>query len=45
MTVVDDVDYRPLACLIGTWKGEEGMDVTPEPDGTEENPYDESLVY
>jgi hypothetical protein len=45
VTVVDDVDYRPLACLIGTWKGEEGMDVAPEPDGTEENPYDESIVY
>ncbi len=45
MTVVDGVDYGPLACLIGTWKGEEGMDVAPEPDGTEENPYYESIVY
>jgi hypothetical protein len=45
VTVVDGVDYGPLACLIGTWKGEEGMDVAPDPDGTEENPYYESIVY
>ena len=45
MTVVDDLDYGPLACLIGSWRGEDGMDVSPEPDGTEENPYFESIVF
>ncbi|RMF14476.1 MAG: DUF1794 domain-containing protein [Gammaproteobacteria bacterium] len=39
-----DVDYGPLAALIGTWKGREGMDVAPEPDGPEENPFYETLV-
>ena len=30
------IDYGPLAGLIGTWKGDKGMDVSPEPEGTEE---------
>ena len=32
-----DVDYDPLAGLIGTWQGDRGMDVAPEPDGSEES--------
>jgi len=39
-----DVDYGPLGGLIGTWEGDKGMDVSPEPDGVEENPYYETLV-
>ena len=34
----------PLTSLIGTWKGESGMDVAPEPDGIVQNPYYETLV-
>ncbi|MHC5211678.1 MAG: heme-binding beta-barrel domain-containing protein [Planctomycetota bacterium] len=41
----DDIDYGPLAGLIGTWKGDQGIDVAPEPDGTEESPYHETLVF
>lgn len=37
-------EYGPLANLIGTWKGESGMDVAPEPDGIEQNLYYETLV-
>lgn len=40
-----EVDYGPLAGLVGTWEGSTGLDVAPEPDGTEENPYYETIVY
>ncbi len=40
----DEIDYGPLAGLIGRWRGDEGMDVSPEPDETEYNPYYETLV-
>lgn len=38
-----DIDYGPLAGLIGTWKGDKGLDVSPEPDGPVESPYYETL--
>ncbi len=41
----DQIDYGPLACLIGTWEGDKGMDVSPEPEGSEENPYFETLCF
>lgn len=44
-TVIDGIDYGPLACLIGTWKGDSGMDVAPEPDDTEHNPYYETITF
>ncbi len=40
-----DIDYGPLQDLIGVWIGEDGVDVAPEPDGAETNPYFESLTY
>jgi hypothetical protein len=40
-----EIDFGPLAALIGTWKGDKGMDVSPEPDGSEENPYYEELTF
>lgn len=43
--VIDGVDYGPLAYLMGTWRGDKGMDVAPEPDGEEQNPYYESLIF
>ncbi|MFQ5718557.1 MAG: heme-binding beta-barrel domain-containing protein [Acidobacteriota bacterium] len=45
MTDTEDIDYGPLGGLIGTWTGDKGMDLAPEPDGTEENPYFESIVF
>ncbi|MFT5050374.1 MAG: hypothetical protein ACI8QZ_001775 [Chlamydiales bacterium] len=45
MADTDDMDYGPLAGLIGTWEGDKGMDVAPEPDGTEESPYFETIVF
>ncbi len=43
--MTDDIDYGPLAPLIGTWRGDKGMDVAPEPDGTEHSPYYETLLF
>lgn len=41
----EDIDYGPLGQLIGTWKGDQGMDVAPEPEDDEYNPYYETLVF
>jgi hypothetical protein len=41
----DDLDYGPLRVLIGKWEGGSGMDVAPETDGIEENPYFETILY
>lgn len=37
--------YGPLAGLIGTWIGDKGVDVAPEPDGCEECLYHETITY
>jgi hypothetical protein len=37
-----EIDYGPLAGLIGTWNGDKGMDVAPEPEGVERAPYFET---
>ena len=39
------VDYGPLTALIGEWRGDQGIDISPEPDGTEHNPYYETIVF
>ncbi len=39
------INYGPLTGLIGTWKGSRGLDVAPEPDGTENNPYYETITF
>lgn len=44
-SLIDGIDYGPLACLVGTWTGDKGMDVSPEPDGQEESPYFETLMF
>ena len=45
MTEISDIDYGPLKELIGVWKGDKGLDVAPEPDGIENNPYFETITY
>jgi len=40
-----DIDYGPLADLVGVWKGDKGLDVAPEPDGAENNPDYETITY
>ena len=38
-------DYGPLTVLLGTWRGDKGLDIAPDPDGKEQNPYYESLIF
>ncbi|PIE40646.1 MAG: hypothetical protein CSA49_07390 [Gammaproteobacteria bacterium] len=45
MSEEQTVNYGPLAGLIGEWKGQRGIDVAPEPDGTERSPYYETIVF
>ena len=44
-TTIDGIDYGPLAALVGTWKGDKGVDRAPEPDGEERNPYYETISF
>lgn len=43
--IIGEVNYGPLAALIGTWKGDEGLDIAPEPDDDEHNPFYETIVF
>lgn len=45
MSKLEDIDYGPLTELIGVWKGDKGLDIAPEPDGTENNPYYEIITF
>ena len=38
-------DYGPLELLFGTWKGDKGTDVSPEPDDDETSPYYETIIF
>jgi hypothetical protein len=40
-----NIDYGPLTPLIGTWKGDKGTDIAPDPDGSENNPYYETITF
>jgi len=44
-TLKGDVDYGPLACLVGTWEGDSGLDVAPEPDGEDREGYYETIIF
>jgi len=35
----------PLAGLIGTWRGDKGLDVAPEKAGPDENPFHETISF
>lgn len=43
--IIDGVNYGPLAALVGNWAGDKGTDIAPEPDGVENNPYYETLMF
>ena len=40
-----EIDYGPLNALIGKWEGDKGIDIAPEPDGEENNPYYETIIF
>ncbi len=44
-TIIDGINYGPLAALVGTWEGDKGVDRAPERDGEERNPYYETIVF
>ena len=44
-TIIEGVAYGPLASLVGNWKGDKGMDISPEPDGQEESPFYETITF
>lgn len=44
MSEIAPVEYGPLQELVGVWKGDKGLDIAPESDGTEENPYYEVIT-
>ena len=41
----ESIDYGPLTGLIGVWKGDKGLDIAPEREGAEDNPYYETIVF
>ena len=45
MSEIDTTDYGPLTTLVGTWQGDKGLDIAPEPDGIENNPYYETITF
>jgi len=45
VTDISDVDFGPLAALVGVWKGDKGVDIAPEPDGVETSPYYETITF
>jgi hypothetical protein len=42
---LEEIAYGPLGQLVGIWRGDKGMDVAPEPDGQEENPFYETITF
>lgn len=44
-TIIDGVDYGPLHQLIGSWRGEKGLDVAPEPDGEDKHAYYDEITF
>ncbi len=38
-------DYGPLEPLTGRWTGNKGVDVAPEPDGSEQSLYYETIIF
>ena len=45
MSELIEADYGPLQQLIGEWQGDKGLDIAPDPDGDENNPYYETISY
>ncbi len=45
MNETHDIELGPLKDLIGVWQGDVGIDIAPEPEGTETNHYYEKIIY
>ncbi len=44
-TIIEGISYGPLAALAGISRGDKGTDISPEPDGQEENPFYETISF
>lgn len=45
-TIIDDVDYGPLAQLIGKWIGNKGLDTAPDADANpDESAYTDEITF
>ena len=44
-TIINGVDYGPLAALIGKWEGDQGVDIAPDPNGEVREPYFETITF
>lgn len=44
-STIEGIAYGPLASLVGIWNGDKGMDIAPEPDGQENNPFYETITF
>ena len=44
-TSINGVDYGPLYQLIGSWRGEKGLDVAPEPEGEDKLAYYDEITF
>lgn len=44
-SVIDGIDYGPLALLVGVWEGDKGVDKAPEKDGEERNLFYETILF
>lgn len=40
----DLVDFGPLGALVGVWKGDKGVDLSPEKEGLEKHLYSETIT-
>ena len=45
MPHIEEIDYGPLTSLIGVWQGDKGLDIAPEPDGSEQSAYYETITF
>jgi hypothetical protein len=45
MSIETDFDYGPLQGLIGQWRGDKGIDISPEPDDIERSPFYETITF
>jgi len=45
-TIIDDINYGPLAQLIGKWSGNIGLDIAPDADANPDNtPFTNEIVF
>jgi hypothetical protein len=45
-TIIDDIDYGPLAQLIGKWVGTKGLDIAPDNQAqADESEYTDELIF